>query len=235
MADVDRKEQDIRNEVIEDVQKDEEENIALPEPLALHPLKHKWTYWYLNDDRQASWEDRLKPVCTFSTVEEFWALYNNIRPPSGLNCLCDYSVFKSGIPPMWEVPENLKGGRWLINIEKGRPGEIMDLIWLEILIAMIGEQFGDDMDLICGLVCNVRGKGSKISMWTKDSNAEEGNIRIGQVLKQKLLGAEVPPGCTTPLFDILKYEDHDSCQKKCGSTVKAKLSISAVNQMPERN
>uniref|UniRef100_A0A0K0D051 eIF-4F 25 kDa subunit n=1 Tax=Angiostrongylus cantonensis TaxID=6313 RepID=A0A0K0D051_ANGCA len=179
MADVDRKEQDIRNEVIEDVQKDEEENIALPEPLALHPLKHKWTYWYLNDDRQASWEDRLKPVCTFSTVEEFWALYNNIRPPSGLNCLCDYSVFKSGIPPMWEVPENLKGGRWLINIEKGRPGEIMDLIWLEILIAMIGEQFGDDMDLICGLVCNVRGKGSKISMWTKDSNAEEGNIRIG--------------------------------------------------------
>ncbi|VDM59008.1 unnamed protein product [Angiostrongylus costaricensis] len=146
---------------------------------ALHPLKHKWTYWYLNDDRQASWEDRLKPVCTFSTVEEFWALYNNIRPPSGLNCLCDYSVFKCGIPPMWEVPENLKGGRWLINIEKGKPGEIMDLIWLEILIAMIGEQFGDDMDLICGLVCNVRGKGSKISMWTKDSNAEEGNIRIG--------------------------------------------------------
>ncbi|EYC33563.1 hypothetical protein Y032_0002g863 [Ancylostoma ceylanicum] len=96
----------------------------------------------------------------------------------------------------------------------------MDLIWLEILIAMIGEQFGDDMDLICGLVCNVRGKGSKISMWTKDWSAEEGNMRIGQVLKQKLLGAEVPPGCTTPLFDWLKYEDHDSCQKKSGSTVK---------------
>lgn len=107
---------------------------------------------------------------------------------------------------MWEVPENRKGGRWLITvgsledmsrtpvnaeaphqqifapdpvvsfvcreqsvdplhvqIEKGRPGEIMDLIWLEILIAMIGEQFGEDMDLICGLVCNVRGKGSKVS------------------------------------------------------------------------
>ncbi|KAL6728918.1 eukaryotic initiation factor 4E [Ancylostoma duodenale] len=101
----------------------------------------------------------------------------------------------------------------------------MDLIWLEILIAMIGEQFGDDMDLICGLVCNVRGKGSKISMWTKDWSAEEGNMRIGQVLKQKLLGAEVPPGCTTPLFDWLKYEDHDSCQKKSGSTVKVRKYI----------
>uniref|UniRef100_A0A183FY12 eIF-4F 25 kDa subunit n=1 Tax=Heligmosomoides polygyrus TaxID=6339 RepID=A0A183FY12_HELPZ len=183
-------------------------------------LKQKWTYWYLNDDRQACWEDRLKPVCTFSTVEEFWALYNNIRPPSGLNCLCDYNVFKNGIQPMWEVPENRKGGRWLITIEKGRPGEIMDLIWLEILIAMIGEQFGEDMDLICGLVCNVRGKGSKVSDECVDWSAEEGNLRIGQVLKQKLLGAEVPPGCATPLFDWLKYEDHDSCQKKSGSTVK---------------
>lgn len=226
-----------QNDVNEEAEDERKENefSAVSGELVLHPLKQKWTYWYLNDDRQACWEDRLKPVCTFSTVEEFWALYNNIRPPSGLNCLCDYNVFKNGIQPMWEVPENRKGGRWLITIEKGRPGEIMDLIWLEILIAMIGEQFGEDMDLICGLVCNVRGKGSKISMWTKDWSAEEGNLRIGQVLKQKLLGAEVPPGCATPLFDWLKYEDHDSCQKKSGSTVKAKLSISAVNQMPERN
>ena len=38
----------------------------------------------------------------------------------------------------------------------------MDLIWLEILIAMIGEQFGEEMEQICGLVCNVRNKGSKV-------------------------------------------------------------------------
>ncbi|KAL6728917.1 hypothetical protein Aduo_000020 [Ancylostoma duodenale] len=104
------------NDAVEEPTKDKEQFISVPEPRALHPLKQKWTYWYLNDDRQASWEDRLKPVCTFSTVEEFWALYNNIRPPSGLNCLCDYNVFKYGIQPMWEVPENLKGGRWLITV-----------------------------------------------------------------------------------------------------------------------
>ena len=94
---------------------------------------------------------------------------------------------------MWEVPENQKGGRWLINvvffhfffviqhfqIEKGRPSELMDLIWLEIIIATIGEQFGEDMELICGLVCNVRNKGSKISVWTRDFTADDGNLRIG--------------------------------------------------------
>ena len=50
-----------------------------------------------------------------------------------------------------------------VQIEKGVPPAVMDLIWLEILIAMIGEQFGEEMDYICGLVCNVRNKGSKVS------------------------------------------------------------------------
>ncbi|KHJ86053.1 eukaryotic initiation factor 4E [Oesophagostomum dentatum] len=110
--------EDVQNLKLNDEETKEKGFINVPEPLALHPLKRKWTYWYLNDDRQANWEDRLKRVCTFSTVEEFWALYNNIRPPSGLNCLCDYNVFKDGIQPMWEVPENLKGGRWLITVSK---------------------------------------------------------------------------------------------------------------------
>ena len=76
------------------------------------------------------WEDRLKKISKFSTVEDFWAyvsgclfsladhsrLYNNIKLPSQLNITCDYNVFKEEIQPMWEVPENSKGGRWLINV-----------------------------------------------------------------------------------------------------------------------
>ncbi|VDM79633.1 unnamed protein product [Strongylus vulgaris] len=104
-------------------------------------MKQKWTYWYLNNDSQARWEDRLKPVYTFSTVEEFWAS--------------------------------------LMQVKNGSPGDVLDSIWLELLLAMTGEQFGDDSDLICGLVCNVREKGSKIKMWTKDWKEEEGNMRIG--------------------------------------------------------
>lgn len=197
----------------------------------LHPLKRRWTYWYLNDDRQVQWEDRLKKVCTFETVEEFWALYNNIRPPSGLNNTCDYNVFKDNIQPMWEVPENANGGRWLINIEKGTSPAVMDLIWLEILIAMIGEQFGEEMEQICGLVCNVRNKGSKISVWTRDCNAEESILKIGMVIKQKLTSAVPPKGVESlprPLVAQLKYEDHASCQNKSGSTIKCKHTINLM-------
>lgn len=37
-----------------------------------HPLKRRWTYWFLNDQRDWNWESRLKAVATFGTVEEFW-------------------------------------------------------------------------------------------------------------------------------------------------------------------
>ena len=55
----------------------------------------------------------------------------------------------------------------------------MDLIWLEIILATIGEQFGQDMELICGLVGNIRNKVNKISVCTREFTDDEGKMRIG--------------------------------------------------------
>ena len=40
-----------------------------------HPLQNKWTLWYLMGDKakHLPWEQRLKPVASFDTVEDFWA------------------------------------------------------------------------------------------------------------------------------------------------------------------
>ena len=34
-----------------------------------HPLQHAWTLWYYKNDRSKSWEENLKEVVTFDTVE----------------------------------------------------------------------------------------------------------------------------------------------------------------------
>lgn len=36
-----------------------------------------------------------------------------------------------------------------------------------------------------------------------------------------------------PLFDVIRYEDHESCQKKTSSVVKAKLSLHS-SESPEK-
>lgn len=42
-----------------------------------HPLEHSWTFWFDNPSaksKQAAWGSSLRPIYTFSTVEEFWRL-----------------------------------------------------------------------------------------------------------------------------------------------------------------
>ena len=34
-----------------------------------HPLQNAWTLWYFRNDRTKSWEDNLREVVTFDTVE----------------------------------------------------------------------------------------------------------------------------------------------------------------------
>lgn len=63
---------------------------------------------------------------------------------------------------MWEDPENVKGGRWLVVIDRKRAK--LDHYWLELMMAVIGEQFEDCGDEICGAAVNVRNKNDKVGI-----------------------------------------------------------------------
>lgn len=187
-----------------------------PEMLIRHPLQSRWALWYLKADRNKEWEDCLKQVALFDTVEDFWALYNHIQTASGLNWGSDYYLFKEHIRPMWEDEHNVKGGRWLVVVDKQKRQQLLDHYWLELLMAIIGEQFEDYGEFICGAVVNVRQKGDKVSLWTRDAERDDVNLRVGQVLKQKL---------DIPDQDQLRYEVHKDSSKRTGSMVKPRIII----------
>ena len=67
---------------------------------------------------------------------------------------------------MWEDEQNVKGGRWLTVVDKNKRQQELDHIWMEILLALIGEHFGEDGEDICGAAVNVRQKGDKVSIHT---------------------------------------------------------------------
>jgi hypothetical protein len=113
-------------------------------------------------------------------VEDFWGIFNNIRPPSRLNAGSNYHLFKVGIEPMWEHAANQNGGkwtyRWLLyeyplsvwhmpfyqlrmltvvrrsgSIPKRDGKKLIDDMWLYTALAMIGENFEAGEEL-CGAV-----------------------------------------------------------------------------------
>lgn len=104
-----------------------------------HPLRNQWTLWYLDNDRNKSWEEKQNEISTFDTVEDFWNLYNMIKYASELQPGNDYSLFKNNIRPMWEDPANANGGRWILSIQQQLNN--LDELWLNVVCVCLCASF----------------------------------------------------------------------------------------------
>jgi len=167
-----------------DTEKDKTEELNAGH-LYKHPLQHTWTLWYKDTDQSKSWKENLNEIESFDTVEDFWSLYNHIKPPSEINIGSDYSLFKKGIWPMWEDEGNKRGGAWLIQLKQSKQLDA-DSIWLDVLLCLIGEAF-EDSEEICGATINVRKLNKiKIGLWTSNGTHSDAILRIGRTLKEAL-------------------------------------------------
>jgi translation initiation factor 4E len=134
-----------------------------------HPLENHWTLWFTkpSSGKGDNWNDLLKEVITFNSVEEFWGIYNNIAPVSDLALKSDYHLFKEGVRPEWEDPQNKHGGKWSYSFKEKRNCDIND-IWLHTMLAAIGETLEDEEDgEVMGVVVNVRKAFFRIGVWTR--------------------------------------------------------------------
>jgi len=77
-------------------------------PPGEHRLQYAYACWFSRrtpGKQQAvhNYDQNLKLVGRFGSVEQFWNLYSHLLRPSELQGHSDYHVFKDGIKPMWEV------------------------------------------------------------------------------------------------------------------------------------
>jgi len=181
-----------------------------------HPLQNAWAIWFDNPGKRtnaASWGDFLKKVTTFSTVEDFWRVFNNIKPASTLPQGSNYHIFKDHIEPKWEDPQNSKGGKWTVSVPPKNRATALDQMWLFAVLSCIGETIRAPDD-VCGLVVSIRKAGDRVQIWTKDASNENACREIGRSLKEAL---ELPDNV------IIGYQSHADSMKK--STTKNKYEL----------
>lgn len=174
-----------------------------------HPLQSEWTLWYLETDRTKTWEEMLHEVSSFDTVENFWSLIKHIKTPSEIKMGSDFCLFKKGIRPMWEDEANVKGGRWVITLNKSNKTDL-DKFWLDTMLILIGESC-DYAHELCGAVVNIRLKNNKISIWTANGSNEAAALEIGGKLRD---------GLRMESAYVLQYQLHKDTMVKQGSMVK---------------
>lgn len=158
-----------------------------------HPLEYEWTFWY--DKRPAvarrlkgeqdSYENNLRAIGTFGTVEDFWRYYNHLVKPSKLEMNSNYHFFKSGIKPMWEDSENSKGGKWVLTF---KDKAMVDACWENVVLGMVGETL-DVENEITGAVMSRRKAGDRIAIWNRSKDNEQAIMGVGRKLKA-ILGVE---------------------------------------------
>ena len=176
-------------------------------------LHCKWTIWYDNPrlaDPDKDWKDNLSCCGTFETIEEFWKIYNNLKPASQLPVNSNYHVFRYGVIPMWEDPTNKDGGKFVLTIPKkdSKSGRC-DEWWLFTVLAIIGETIDVDGNEVCGAVVSIRKNQDRIALWLK-SNDKDRCTKVGARWKK----------CLEMNRTILKFQEHKAgkrcvCRKDC--------------------
>lgn len=155
-------------------------------------IQNRYVFWclphYLLHEDKMNYEQCIKLIGSFQTVEHFWRIYNHLIRPNDIRSRIDYHLFKAGIKPTWEDPQNRQGGKWTLQLKKG----LTSKFWEEILLAIVGEQFDVGQE-ICGAVVSIRNSGDIISIWHKNADNLEAKNKIRDQMRRILrLPATIP-------------------------------------------
>ncbi|KAF8493277.1 eukaryotic translation initiation factor 4E class II [Russula emetica] len=143
--------------------------------LSVHPLRSTWVFWFRQQrapgNKITNYEEGIKKISAFASVESFWSLWTHLHPPSALLPTTDYLLFHQDVRrPVWEDPLNLPGGKWILRLRKG----VADRIWEDLVLALIGDQFAgvappheDEWPEICGCTISVRQSEDILSVWNR--------------------------------------------------------------------
>ncbi|KAK5663535.1 hypothetical protein OQA88_3966 [Cercophora sp. LCS_1] len=204
-----------------------------------HPLSNKWTLWFTKpaSGKGDNWNDLLKKVITFESVEEFWGIYNNIAPVSDLALKSDYHLFKDDVRPEWEDPQNKHGGKWSYQFKDKRSVNI-DQLWLHTMLAAIGETLEDEEDgEVMGVVVNVRKAFFRIGVWTRtigksipgrgDGDVAGGKGRTPEKGRETLLsiGRRFKAVLQLPANETLEFSGHTDSAHSGSTRAKAKFTV----------
>eukprot|EP01128_Nolandella_sp_AFSM9_P003486 TRINITY_DN149_c3_g1_i1.p1 TRINITY_DN149_c3_g1~~TRINITY_DN149_c3_g1_i1.p1 ORF type:complete len:216 (+),score=56.77 TRINITY_DN149_c3_g1_i1:1-648(+) len=140
------------------------------------PLHTPYTFWYLKKSYalqtsgKDSYERSLIRVGDVHTVGEFWAIYSNIVKAENIDYDVDLFFFRKGLKPMWEEPDNNRGGKFTVYFSRTNGRKRGARSWEEMLLALVGAQIDVPEDEICGLVYRISGNQDELHIWTKHAN-----------------------------------------------------------------
>ncbi|AVK75868.1 Eukaryotic translation initiation factor 4e [Pandoravirus kuranda] len=178
-----------------------------------HPLHRRWAWWvhrpcYEGSSYAGTWEPMAK--AHVSTIESFWRHQNNLPSPNALfganrervrdgaaSAIEGISFFEAGVLPEWEHVRNAMGASVVF---KGAFGpRHASAVWERVLLALVGEQTGDDSERITGARMVDRISSMRVEVWLDDDDPQLAD-RVGRWFLAHAFDGVVAPGAVRDFF-----------------------------------
>ena len=178
-------------------------------------LNTGWVLWVEKWSSQPpstteGWAVKLSAVAECFDVQRFWSVMLNTPRPSDIvqKRQMGLYLFRKGIVPQWEDPQNRHGGKWSVTVAEG-PCDIrgrapVDMLWEHTAMGCVGEQLGSS---VCGCVVHSRAHKSRIDIWVTDDH-DDAQLRWTGLHWQQLLLA-----CSNTGHHKLIFKSHHSKKK----------------------
>lgn len=75
---------------------------------------------------------------------------------------------------------------WSVELDKQYRHVLLDKIWTELLMAILGAQFSNCNDLINGAFVKIREQGDYLCLWVNNAFMRSSNYEIRDLMAEKL-------------------------------------------------
>ena len=140
-----------------------------------------------NDTSNGRRESTSESIGSFNNTKDFWSVFGKMKPPSKLQNNSEYHLCNDLYLTDISQEEFLKGGNWIIHLDRRQRHTHLDTVWLKAMLYVIGETSKECASIITHIDVRISSsKRDKLHVLTSDAQNEEANMKIGRRLKQRL-------------------------------------------------
>ncbi len=186
------------------------------------PLQYVWSVYYEkpvpssnttpNTSGAANYTDRLTTLApSVPDIGQFYKIFNNI-PWSSIPSRNSVHIFRSGVRPLWEDPENLHGGCFNLKVRRqNQEDEKPKRVWEEICLMGCGGELQAALveagirDHVLGMSFSPKLYCVCVSIWLK--KGEEKSTSVVQKTVLERLSPELRPANESEYY-FKKHSEH---------------------------
>lgn len=127
-----------------------------------------WTLWYHAPDDSDWSQSSYMQVGTVENPTEFWSLVDGIPRDAWENGM--FFFMKKGVRPLWDVPENERGGAWSQKVDASE----MYTIFVDVMVYCVtGRLMQTHKESLQGVTVSPKGAFHIVKIWNTDARLRD--------------------------------------------------------------